>query len=105
MVGVRVQVAMDVPAVLEAAPELGVAGTVVTAAHQPHVHLLDVVGDLAPRPRFVAAYGCSAKLIPQGRLAAEPLELGGEREYVSEREEQPPLALPHQLPVELEVGD
>jgi hypothetical protein len=60
VVSVHVQVAVDVLAFLEAAPDLRIPGAVVPPRDQPAVDLLDLIGHLPPGARLGAGAGAGA---------------------------------------------
>src|SRR5882724_1357562 len=105
MVCVHVEVALDVVAPLKPSPYLRIAGRVLPASRQAAVDRLDLVRHLGPRPCLAGVARGSAKLIAQRRIAAEPLELSGQRQHVTQREKEPPLSLADQLAIELQVRD
>src|SRR5918995_1977816 len=100
----HVEVAVDVGALPEPPPDLRLTGGVVPPPHEPPIDGLDVIGHRAPGPRLAAPRGGRAKALPEGGIGAESLQLGGECQRIADRKEEPALALPDELPIELEIG-
>ncbi len=103
VIGVHVQVAVDEVPALQARADSGVALRVVAARHESPVGLLQAVGHLGPGPALAPVPPRGGESRPQRLVAGEPSELGGERQRVPRREQQPALAVADQLAVDLEV--